>query len=277
MKILDGRAMAATWRAELAKLIHGLKQPLSLTILLVGNDPASRTYTDLKMKVGRELGVRVERVELANPTEAELLQTIEKLSQDSGVDGYLIQFPLPERIDPSVVVRHIAPEKDVDGLQPVNLGQIAFGGRIMPATTKAICKILEAAEIEVAGRSVVVLGRSRIVGLPTALALLARHATVTICHSKTKDLTVHTKQADVIVTATGRHGVLTSQMVKPGVVIIDAGFSQHEGRNVGDIDHMTFQGVAAAITPTPGGVGPMTVTALFDNLLELVHKKRGEG
>lgn len=273
MRILDGRAMATAWRAELKNTVRDMSQPPRLVIVLVGADPAGRIYTDLKMKVGQGLGIQVERMELLNPTEAELLAKLKMLNHDPSVDGYLIQFPLPGSISASTIVRHISPEKDVDGLHPVNLGELAFGGQLMPATTKAICKILAEAQIELAGRSVVVLGRSRIVGLPTALVLIARDATVTICHSKTEDLTLFTKQADIIITATGQHGVLTPPMVKQGVVVIDAGFSHHEGRNVGDVDHAAFRHLAAAITPTPGGVGPMTVTALFDNLIELTEEQ----
>ncbi|MEA4881432.1 MAG: bifunctional methylenetetrahydrofolate dehydrogenase/methenyltetrahydrofolate cyclohydrolase FolD [Synergistaceae bacterium] len=280
-KILDGKKIAAEIRASVKGETLLLKERgivPGLAVVLVGDNPASKVYVGQKEKGCLEAGFASFLHRLPGGTsQKDLLDLIGKLNADPLVHGILVQLPLPDQIDEEKVIAAIKPEKDVDGFSPVNMGRLVAGmSAIEPCTPKGIMRLLEASGIELAGKEAVVIGRSNIVGKPVALMLLARSATVTVCHSRTKDLAEHTKRADILVAAVGRPRFVTADMVKDGVVVIDVGINRLEEGLVGDVD---FEGVsekASWITPVPGGVGPMTIAMLLENTLEQA-KLSGEG
>ncbi len=272
-KILDGVQLASERRARLAKDVarfvtrHGSAP--CLAAILVGDDPASRSYVQSKARASARVGMRSETFHLSAATPAaDLLALIDELNRRRDVHGILPQLPLPEQIAPQVVFERIDPDKDVDGLTPTNAGLLALGyPRLIPSTPLGIMALLDASGTAVEGRDAVVVGRSNIVGKPVALLLLGRHATVTVCHSRTPDLGAYTRRADILVSAVGRPRMVRREMVKPGATVIDVGISRVDEKIVGDVDFDAVREVAGAITPMPGGVGPMTIAMLLENTL----------
>jgi methylenetetrahydrofolate dehydrogenase (NADP+)/methenyltetrahydrofolate cyclohydrolase len=273
-EIIDGNALARQIRSDVANRTAALKargiQP-ALSIILIGDDPASQVYTRHKVNDSAETGLRatLERYPAALP-EADLLARIGVLNRDPAVHGILVQLPLPRHMDSSKVIEAIAPEKDVDGFHVANAGALMTGRPgFLPCTPFGCMKMLEAIGYDLTGKHAVVIGRSNIVGKPMALLLLGKNATVTICHSATRDLKTLTLQADVVVAAVGKRNVLTAEMVKPGAVVIDVGMNRDDqGKLCGDVDFDGVRQVAGWITPVPGGVGPMTRAMLLVNTLE---------
>ncbi|HYO47832.1 MAG TPA: bifunctional methylenetetrahydrofolate dehydrogenase/methenyltetrahydrofolate cyclohydrolase FolD [Gemmatimonadota bacterium] len=286
---IDGRKVARRLRGEIAEAAAALESATGvkpgLAAVLVGGDPASATYVRMKQKACDEAGFlsRVLRLP-ADLAQQELLRQVEELNADPEIHGILVQLPLPPQIDESRVVRAVDPDKDVDGFHPVNVGRVALGeldDAFVPATPAGILCLLSEVGVELAGAEAVVIGRSRVVGKPTAMLLLQRHATVTICHSATRDLAFHTRRADVLVVAVGKAGLVTREMVKPGAAVIDVGINRvpdpggDRGRMVGDVDFEGVSEVAGWVTPVPGGVGPMTITMLLDNTLKAARRATG--
>jgi methylenetetrahydrofolate dehydrogenase (NADP+)/methenyltetrahydrofolate cyclohydrolase len=272
-QILDGTALARERRARLAGQVaeftqrHGIAP--GLAAILVGDNPASRSYVESKARASGRAGIRSETFHLAEDTPVrDVLALVDELNERRDVHGILPQLPMPPQIDPAAIFERLRPDKDVDGLTPVNMGQLTLGRpRLVPCTPLGILSLVEQAGVDLAGCEAVVIGRSNIVGKPTALLLLARHATVALCHSRTPDLAVHTRRADVLVSAVGRAHLVRRDMVKPGAVVIDVGISRVDGRVVGDVDFDAVREVAGAITPMPGGTGPMTIAMLLENTL----------
>jgi methylenetetrahydrofolate dehydrogenase (NADP+)/methenyltetrahydrofolate cyclohydrolase len=277
-QIIDGNALARQIRAEVAGRTQALKargiQP-HLSIILVGEDPASDVYTRNKVKDSEETGLSatLERYP-ASMTEDELLARIRALNEDTAVHGILVQLPLPKHMDSHRVIETISPAKDVDGFHVASAGALMTGQPgFWPCTPHGCMKMLESIGFDVRGKNAVVIGRSNIVGKPMAMMLLAKDATVTICHSRTKDLKAHTLAADIVVAAVGKRNVLTGDMVKPGAVVIDVGMNRNEaGKLCGDVDFDGVKEVAGWITPVPGGVGPMTRAMLLVNTLHAAEQ-----
>ena len=272
---MDGAALAARIRQELRKEIAELGE-VGLATILVGDDPASEIYVSLKHKAADEVGIRaIDRRLPTETSEDELLELVAELNEDDGVDGILVQTPLPAQIDEARVMRAIDPVRDVDGLHPFNAGQLFFGFEtLVGATPIGIMRLLDEYRIPVTGARAVVVGRSLIVGRPVALLLLHANATVTICHSRTDDLARHTLDADILVAAAGQPGLITADVVKQGATVVDVGITRTEAGLLGDVDP-TVADVAAFLTPVPGGVGPMTVAALLGNALRAARYRRG--
>lgn len=272
-KILDGTALARTRRVHLADRVKAFIErhriAPCLAAILVGDNPASRSYVESKARACGQVGMRSETFHLAAETSAaELLALIDELNARRDVHGILPQLPLPSQIDPGAVFVRLHPDKDVDGLTPANMGRLVLGDpRLVPCTPGGILVLIDEAGVDIAGSEAVVVGRSSIVGKPTALLLLARHATVTLCHSRTADLAGHIRRADILVSAVGRPQTIRREMVKPGAVVIDVGISRVGGKIVGDVDFEAVRQVAGAITPMPGGTGPMTIAMLLENTL----------
>jgi methylenetetrahydrofolate dehydrogenase (NADP+)/methenyltetrahydrofolate cyclohydrolase len=273
-KIIDGNALARTLRAELAQRVRSIETRVrpGLAVVLVGEDPASQVYVRNKTRACQEAGIAsFEHRPPSSISEAELLELIGALNRDTRVHGILVQLPLPRHIASEAVLRAVAPAKDVDGFHPENLGLLANGNpRFVPCTPAGIMRLLDHAGVALQGKHAVVVGRSNIVGKPAALLLLERHATVTICHSRTADLPGMIAQADVLIAAVGRPRMITGAMLKPGAAVIDVGINRLEsgpdaGRLCGDVDFQSMMGKAGCITPVPGGVGPMTIAMLLEN------------
>ena len=277
-QLIDGNALARKIRAEVAGRTQALKargiQP-HLSIILVGEDPASQVYTKHKVNDSTETGLSatLERYP-ATMTEDELLARIRALNEDAKVHGILVQLPLPKHMDSQKVIETISPAKDVDGFHVASAGALMVGRPgFWPCTPYGCMKMLEAIGFDLKGKNAVVIGRSNIVGKPMAMMLLAKDATVTICHSRTKDLKAHTLMADVVVAAVGKRNVLTADMVKPGAVVIDVGMNRNdEGKLCGDVDFAGVREVAGWVTPVPGGVGPMTRAMLLVNTLQAAEQ-----
>jgi len=272
-QIIDGKAVSAnlrqTIKAETAQLVAAGTTP-GLAVILVGDDPASHVYVNNKKKGCSEVGFYSEVYELpASTTQQELLALVEKLNKQENIHGILVQSPLPKHLDEEAVVLAIDPSKDVDAFHPVNVGHIMIGDyRFLPCTPAGIMELLKAVDIDPKGKECVVIGRSNIVGKPMAMLLLHAHGTVTICHSRTKDLAEVTRRADILVSAVGKAGFVTADMVKPGAVVIDVGMNRNaQNKLCGDVDFEAVKEVAGYITPVPGGVGPMTITMLLRNTL----------
>ena len=271
--ILDGRVLARSRRARLAEEVAAFtaRHHVSpcLAAVLVGTNPASRVYVESKARASGEVGMRSETFHLAQDTSAgELGALIDDLNARRDIHGILVQLPLPPQIDVAATLAHLHPDKDVDGLTPSNAGRLVLGQpRLVPCTPLGILALIDASGAAVEGRDAVIVGRSIIVGKPTALLLLARNATVTLCHSRTTDLGAHTRRADILVSAVGRPRMIRREMVKPGAVVIDVGIGRVEGRIVGDVDFDEVREVAGALTPMPGGTGPMTIVMLLENTL----------
>jgi methylenetetrahydrofolate dehydrogenase (NADP+)/methenyltetrahydrofolate cyclohydrolase len=281
---LDGAALAQTVRADVAKRARALASeghPPGLAVLLVGDDPASAVYVRNKVKDCEESGIRslLQRMP-ASTSEASLLARIYELNNDASVHGILVQLPLPPQIDTRRVIEAISPAKDVDGFHVASAGALMTGQTgFVPCTPYGVMKLLESAGIRTAGAEAVVVGRSNIVGKPQAMLLLQADATVTVCHSRTRDLAAHTRRADILVAAIGRARMITADMVKPGAVVIDVGMNRDaDGKLCGDVDTEAVAEVASHITPVPGGVGPMTRAMLLVNTLtaaeQAIHERR---
>jgi len=277
-QIIDGIALSARLRADVATRVQALTargvRP-GLAVILVGEDPASAVYVRNKVKGCADTGVRsvFEKYDAALP-ESALLARIAALNEDPTVHGILVQMPLPKHIDPHKVIEAISVTKDVDGYATLSAGELMTGAPgFRPCTPYGCMKLIESTGIDLRGKHAVVIGRSNTVGKPMALMLLQANATVTICHSATQDMGHHTRQADVIVAAVGKRNVLTTEMVKPGAVVIDVGMNRNpEGKLCGDVDFAGVKEVASFITPVPGGVGPMTITMLLVNTLEAAER-----
>jgi methylenetetrahydrofolate dehydrogenase (NADP+)/methenyltetrahydrofolate cyclohydrolase len=273
--LMDGAALAARIRAELRDEIAEIGE-IGLATVLVGDDPASQVYIRLKHKAANEVGIQAIDKRLPQDTpEDELLELVGELNDDDGVDGVLVQTPLPPQIDEALVMRTIDPMKDVDGLHPFNAGQLYLGRRtFVGATPIGIMRLLAEYAIQVDGARAVVVGRSPIVGRPVAMLLLQANATVTICHSHTDDLARQTLDADILVAAVGHPHLITADMVKRGATVIDVGLTRTEAGLLGDVDPAVGE-IAAFLTPVPGGVGPMTVALLLENAVRAARYRRG--
>ena len=268
--LIDGKKWSSVSRAETAVEVRrlldkGLKP--KLVVVLVGDNPASLVYVRGKEKAAAEVGIdsRIDRLP-ATTSAQELLAHIEQLNQDDSVHGILVQLPLPDHIDEQTVIATISPEKDVDGFHAHNVGALAIGlPGFVPCTPLGVMKLLEYENMDMTGKHAVVIGRSNIVGKPLSQLLLKANATVTVCHSRTKDMASVTRQADLLAVAIGKPEFVTGDMVKPGAVVIDVGINRIEGKLVGDVDFASVEPVASAITPVPKGVGPMTIAMLLHN------------
>jgi methylenetetrahydrofolate dehydrogenase (NADP+)/methenyltetrahydrofolate cyclohydrolase len=273
--LMDGKALGARVRAELkaevAKLGH-----VGLATLLVGDDPASQVYIRLKHEAATAAGIEAFDTRLpADTAENDVLEVVARLNDDDAVDGILVQTPLPDHIDEARVMRAIDPVKDVDGLHPLNAGQLFFGREtFVGATPAGVMRLLDEYEIPIAGARAVVVGRSLIVGRPLAMLLLHANATVTICHSRTEELAHHTLDADILVAAVGRPGLITADMVKQGATVIDVGITRTDAGLLGDVAPEVAD-VAAFLTPVPGGVGPMTIAVLLTNAVRAARYRSG--
>jgi methylenetetrahydrofolate dehydrogenase (NADP+)/methenyltetrahydrofolate cyclohydrolase len=291
-RLIDGTALARLIREEVAAEVVELTKSgvvPGLVVVLVGEDPASAVYVGAKEKASREAGMAGETIRLAaTTTQADLLALVERLNADPAVHGILVQMPLPKQIDPDTVIRHIDPRKDVDGFHPVNVGKLLIGHQdgFAPCTPAGVQRMLMHYGVETKGAECVVIGRSTIVGKPMAALMLqagpGADATVTICHSRTKDLARHTRRADILIVAAGRARMVTADMVKPGAVVIDVGMnripdaSTKSGtRLVGDVEFEGVRQVASLITPVPGGVGPMTIAMLLRNTARAARQTLG--
>ena len=291
-RLMDGAMLAQKVRAEVAADVAALRQRgvvPGLTVVLVGDDPASAVYVGGKEKASREAGMAGETIRLPSSTsQAELLALVERLNADEAVHGILVQMPLPKSIDPDTVINHIRPEKDVDGFHPVNVGKLLIGHTdgFVPCTPAGIQRLLGEYAVRTAGAECVVIGRSTIVGKPMAALMVQSgplgDATVTVCHSRTRDLAAHTRRADILIAATGRARLVTADMVKPGAVVIDVGMNRIEDastktgtRLVGDVDFDGVRHVASLITPVPRGVGPMTIAMLLRNTVRAAQRSVG--
>lgn len=273
--ILDGKALAAKCKERVKQEAASLKRTPGLAVIIVGDNPASRVYVNSKRKDCEECGFFSEEYALpAETTQAELIALIEKLNAREEIDGILCQLPLPEAIDEEAVLMAISPEKDVDGFHPMNMGALLVGKEgFLPCTPYGIMEILAEYGIDPKGKQCVVIGRSNIVGKPMALLLLQKHGTVTICHSRTTNLKEVCLQADILVAAVGKVNMVTADMVKPGAVVIDVAMNRNaEGKLCGDVDYPAVSALASAITPVPGGVGPMTRAMLMQNTLLAARK-----
>ncbi len=270
-KILDGKGVAATIRSELAEEIQNLQDTRNITpgldVVLVGEDPASQVYVNMKEKTCNALGITSRKHELSEDvSQDDLLSLIDKLNHDPEVDGILVQLPLPDHIDENLVLDRIKVEKDVDGFHPTSMGRLVQNQPGFRAATPAgVMELLKRSGVEVQGKEAVVLGRSNIVGKPIALLLLNANATVTVAHSRTPDLSEVCRRADILVVSVGRQQMVTADMVKEGAVVVDVGIHRTESGLVGDVDFDQVKDKVSAITPVPGGVGPMTIAMLMSN------------
>ncbi|MCI9403794.1 MAG: bifunctional methylenetetrahydrofolate dehydrogenase/methenyltetrahydrofolate cyclohydrolase FolD [Oscillospiraceae bacterium] len=270
MTRIDGKTMAAKVKERVRQEAKKLPRKPGLAVILVGNDPASRVYVNGKRKDCEECGFYSEEYTLQeNVSQQELLELVGTLNGREDIDGILVQLPLPKHIHERTIIEAISPAKDVDCFHPINVGNLMIGEKsFLPCTPTGIMELLEEYGIDPAGKRAVVVGRSNIVGKPIALLLLAWNATVTICHSKTPELAEHCRQADILVAAVGRRGLITADMVKEGAVVIDVAMNRDEnGKLCGDVDYEAVAEKASYITPVPGGVGPMTRAVLMENTL----------
>ena len=269
-QLMDGKALAAQKKAAIRAEVERLARTPGLAVVLVGENPASQIYVRGKARDCEECGIRCMDFRLpAQTTESELLTLIAELNGRADVDGILVQLPLPEGIRERRVLEAIAPEKDVDAFHPENVGRLVQGqARYLPCTPAGVMELLRAAGVDPAGRRAVIVGRSNIVGKPMELLLLQADATVTVCHSRTPDLADECRRADILISAVGRRGLITADMIKPGAAVVDVAMNRDEdGKLCGDVDFAAACAVAAHITPVPGGVGPMTRAMLMENTL----------
>ncbi len=271
--IIDGKELSKKLKEQMKDRVAQMRQQgivPKLVVVLVGNNSASEVYVRNKHKACGEVGIESEVIKMPEETtQQELLDVVKGLNEDRTVDGILVQLPLPSQINEKVVLRSILPEKDVDGFHPVNVGLLSIGDDCYaPATPSGIIAMFKEYGIEIAGKHCVIIGRSNIVGKPMAALLLRHNATVTVCHSKTQNLSELTRQADIVIVATGHRHTLTADMVKEGAVVIDVGMNRNElGKLCGDVDFDEVKEKASFITPVPGGVGPMTITELLENTI----------
>ena len=271
---MDGKALAERIRAEVAKDVEDLGH-VGLSTILVGDDAASEIYIRRKQEAAKEVGIASRDYRLAEDTsEQELLELIAQLNADDSVDGILVQLPLPPQIDEQRAIEAVDPAKDVDGFHPVNAGRLSLGlDGIVAGTPTGIMTLLDEYDVPLVGANAVVVGRSNIVGKPMSLLLLARHATVTICHSRTRDLAAHTREADVLVVAVGQAGLIGPNMVKEGATVVDVGMNRTDEGLRGDVDPAVAER-AGLMTPVPGGVGPMTISSLLRNTVKAARARR---
>lgn len=280
--VIDGKTLSANIKADLAERVRSLRGEYGrvpvLTVILVGDDPASHSYVRGKIKAAAEVGIESRLVELdASVGEQELLDRVHALNEDDSVDGILVQLPLPKHIDSERVVSAISLEKDVDGFHPLNVARLWLGEPCtLPCTPKGVMRMLDSVGIGLSGCNAVVVGRSNIVGKPMAKLLLDANATVTVAHSRTRDLAEVTRRADVLIAAVGRARFIGADMIKEGAVVIDVGVNRDEttGKLCGDVDFDACAGKASYITKTPGGVGPMTICMLMENTIECFVKRK---
>ncbi len=279
-KLISGKEVSTSIRAKIKEEAQKLRddygiQP-GLAVILVGNDPASQIYVRNKQKACEEVGFHAFEYRLnENSTQEQLLDLIGVLNKDNKVHGILVQLPLPDHIDPQTVINTISPEKDVDAFHPINVGKIMLGDyEFLPCTPAGVMELIDSTGVEISGKNCVVVGRSNIVGKPMAMLLLHRNATVTICHSRTKNLAEVCAGADILVSAVGKAHFITTDMVKEGAMVIDVGMNHDEnGKLCGDVEFSTVEPKASYITPVPGGVGPMTITMLMKNTLRAAELK----
>ncbi|HDD0914610.1 TPA: bifunctional methylenetetrahydrofolate dehydrogenase/methenyltetrahydrofolate cyclohydrolase FolD [Staphylococcus aureus] len=280
-KILDGKQIAKDYRQGLQDQVEALKEKgftPKLSVILVGNDGASQSYVRSKKKEAEKIGMISEIVHLEETaTEEEVLNELNRLNNDDSVSGILVQVPLPKQVSEQKILEAINPEKDVDGFHPINIGKLYIDEQtFVPCTPLGIMEILKHADIDLEGKNAVVIGRSHIVGQPVSKLLLQKNASVTILHSRSKDMASYLKDADVIVSAVGKPGLVTKDVVKEGAVIIDVGNTPDEnGKLKGDVDYDAVKEIAGAITPVPGGVGPLTITMVLNNTLLAEKMRRG--
>lgn len=277
-KKIDGKIISAAVKERIKSEVAELKAKgitTGLAVIIVGEDPASKVYVANKKKACEALGIISEEYALPeNTTQNELLALINELNNKKSINGILCQLPLPRHLDESIIINSILPEKDVDAFHPANVGKIMIGDYdFVPCTPAGIMEMLEYEGIDISGKSCVVIGRSNIVGKPMSMLLLHKNGTVTVCHSRTKNLSEITKQADILVAAVGRPNFVTADMVKEGAVVIDVGINRVDGKLVGDVDFETVKDKCFAITPVPGGVGPMTIAMLMQNTLTAAKKQ----
>lgn len=277
MELLDGKTLANDILDKLSLKVKQLDTAPNLVVIQVGNDPASSVYVRNKERTAERVGINSETVKLSKHiTQDELLEIIDKYNHFTDVNGILVQLPLPEHINEQTILEAISPMKDVDGFHPLNVGKLNIGQKQMiPSTPAGIMELLKANHIELEGKHVVIVGRSNIVGKPLAHLLLEANATVTIAHSKTKDLKHLTKQADILVVAVGQPELITEDYVKDGTVVIDVGINRTESGLKGDVDFNSVKSKVAAITPVPGGVGPMTIAMLMNQTYQAYCTQNG--
>lgn len=279
-KLIDGKAIAKAVRAEVAAEVKQLTPKYGkpkLAVVLVGEDPASQTYVRSKEKACVQVGMESESIRLPEATtEEELVAVIRQLNEDDTVNGILVQLPLPRHISVDPVIQTIDPDKDVDGFHIRNIGHLAKGGcrEYLPCTPNGVMELLKRSQMEVEGKHCVVIGRSNLVGKPVSLLLQEANGTVTMCHSRTRDLAGFCRMADLLVVAAGKPHLIDGSMIREGAVVIDVGIHRTENGLCGDVDTESCMGIAAAITPVPGGVGPMTVAMLMHNCLQAYKKQR---
>lgn len=277
-KILDGKAMSAALRKEIAVRVEKLKEKgitPGLAVILVGNDPASEIYVRNKGKGCEEVGIYSKTIRLPENTSQETLEEeIEKLNADDAIHGILVQLPLPKHLDSNAALAKILPQKDVDGFHLLNAGRLMAGTEgVIPCTPRGAMYMIKSTGVDLNGKEAVVIGRSNIVGKPMAMLLMHENCTVTICHSRTKNLAEHTRRADILVAAVGKTGfTVTEDMVKPGAIVIDVAINREDGRIWGDVDFDRVKEKASWITPVPGGVGRMTITMLLDNTVDAAER-----
>lgn len=276
-QLLEGKKLAEKMQSEMKVRVNSLlekgKIP-GLTVLLVGEDKASQVYVRNKERQATKVGIKSEIIRLPETiSEAALIEQVEQLNEDASVHGILVQLPLPKHINEQEVLRKIDYSKDVDGFHPMNMGNFLLGNAsALPCTPYGIMELLKAYDISLEGKNALVIGRSNIVGKPMALMLMEKNATITIAHSKTKNLKELAQQADVLVAAIGRGHMITGEFIKPGAVVIDVGMNRDEaGKLIGDVDTASVMGIASYVTPVPGGVGPMTITMLLDQTIKKVE------
>ena len=273
--VIDGKALAAKCKARVAKEVEGLSRRPGLAVIIVGDDPASRTYVNSKRKDCDECGIYSEEYALpAYAGQGALMEIIESLNGRSDIDGILCQLPLPGGYDEEAVLLAIDPDKDVDGFHPINVGRLSTGQPCFaPCTPAGVMEMLKEYGVDPKGKECVVVGRSNIVGKPMAMLLLSAHGTVTVCHSRTPDLGAVCRRADILVAAVGKRNLITADMVKEGAVVIDVAMNRNEaGKLCGDVDYLAVAEKASLITPVPGGVGPMTRAMLMVNTLEAARR-----
>ena len=280
-KIIDGKALAQSIKENIALEVAALKEKgvtPGLAVILVGDDPASKVYVNNKKKACAQVGIYSEEYLLpADTDEKTLLDLIAKLNADKNISGVLLQAPIPPHLDYRKISETISPDKDVDAFHPYNVGKIMIGDfDFVPCTPAGVIELIKSTGTEIAGKNCVVIGRSNIVGKPQAMLLLKENGTVTVCHSKTKDIASFTRGADILVVAVGKAGFVNGDMIKPGAVVIDVGMNRNaEGKLCGDVDFASAEPVASYITPVPGGVGPMTVTMLLKNTVKAAKLANG--
>lgn len=279
-KIIDGKIISAAVKQRVADEVKALNEKgitVGLAVIIVGEDPASKVYVANKKKACEALGIISEEYALpATTTEGELLALINELNQKKSINGILCQLPLPKHLNEKIIIDSILPEKDVDAFHPSNVGKIMIGDYdFVPCTPAGVMEMLKYENIEVEGKTCVVIGRSNIVGKPMGMLLLHENGTVTICHSRTKNLKEICATADILVAAVGRANFVTADMVKEGAVVIDVGMNRENGKLCGDVDYENVKEKASAITPVPGGVGPMTIAMLMQNTLTAAKKQNG--